>query len=224
PKIIISVCQPERENIMKERIIVVGNVMVGHKFIEDLLTGEKAEHYQVMTFAEEPRLAYDRVKLSYYFAGSTVEDLMLTSETQYQSRGVGYLLNDKVVSMGTAANQITTASGRMESYDKFVLATGSYPFVPPVPGRDQPHCLVFRTIEDLEAITQSAKQSKVGVVVGGGLLGLEAANALKNLGLETHVVEFAPRLMAVQLDEGGGQVLRSKIEKLGVKVHTEKNT
>lgn len=209
---------------MKERIIVVGNGMVGHKFIEDLLTGEKAEHYQVMTFAEEPRLAYDRVKLSYYFAGSTVEDLMLTSETQYQSLGVDYLLNDKVVSIDTAANQITTASGRVESYDKLVLATGSYPFVPPVPGRDQPHCLVYRTIEDLEAITQSAAQSKVGVVVGGGLLGLEAANALKNLGLQTHVVEFAPRLMAVQLDEGGGELLRRKIEALGVQVHSEKNT
>lgn len=209
---------------MKQRIIVVGNGMVGHKFIDGLLNSDAAADYEIVTFSEEPRLAYDRVKLSYYFAGSTVQDLMLTSETEYQARGVRYTLNDKVVSIDTASNQVTTASGRTESYDKLVLATGSYPFVPPVPGKDQPHCLVYRTIEDLEAITASASVSKVGVVVGGGLLGLEAANALKNLGLQTHVVEFAPRLMAVQLDEGGGQLLRRKIEALGVNVHTEKNT
>lgn len=209
---------------MKQRIIVVGNGMVGHKFIDGLLNSDAAADYEIVTFSEEPRLAYDRVKLSYYFAGSTVQDLMLTSETEYQARGVHYTLNDKVVSIDTASNQVTTASGRTESYDKLVLATGSYPFVPPVPGKDQPHCLVYRTIEDLEAITASASVSKVGVVVGGGLLGLEAANALKNLGLQTHVVEFAPRLMAVQLDEGGGQLLRRKIEALGVSVHTEKNT
>lgn len=209
---------------MKQRIIVVGNGMVGHKFIDGLLNSDAAADYEIVTFSEEPRLAYDRVKLSYYFAGSTVQDLMLTSETEYQARGVHYTLNDKVVSIDTASNQVTTASGRTESYDKLVLATGSYPFVPPVPGKDQPHCLVYRTIEDLEAITASASVSKVGVVVGGGLLGLEAANALKNLGLQTHVVEFAPRLMAVQLDEGGGQLLRRKIEALGVNVHTEKNT
>lgn len=209
---------------MKQRIIVVGNGMVGHKFIDGLLNSDNAADFEIVTFSEEPRLAYDRVKLSYYFAGSTVEDLMLTSETEYKARGVHYTLSDKVVAIDSANNTVTTASGRVEAYDKLVLATGSYPFVPPLPGKDQPHCLVYRTIEDLEAITASAAQSKVGVVVGGGLLGLEAANALKNLGLKTHVVEFAPRLMAVQLDEGGGQLLRRKIEALDVTVHTEKNT
>lgn len=208
----------------KQKIVVVGNGMVGHKFIDTLLASSNADQYQIVTIAEEPRLAYDRVQLSAYFSGSTAEDLMLTSETYYQEKGVSYKLNEKVVELKPEENCVVTASGHKETYDQLVLATGSYPFVPPVPGREQPHCLVYRTIEDLEAITASAKQSKVGVVVGGGLLGLEAANALKNLGLETHVVEFAPRLMAVQLDEGGGQVLRSKIEKLGVKVHTEKNT
>jgi nitrite reductase (NADH) large subunit len=133
-------------------------------------------------------------------------------------------LNEKVVEVNPDNNTVTTTSGRTEAYDKLVLATGSYPFVPPIPGKDQPHCLVYRTIEDLEAITDSARESKIGVVVGGGLLGLEAANALKHLGLETHVVEFAPRLMAVQLDEGGGELLRRKIEALGVQVHTGKNT
>jgi nitrite reductase [NAD(P)H], large subunit len=208
----------------KTKILVVGNGMVGHKFIENLLNSPKAEQFDIVTFAEEPRLAYDRVQLSAYFSGSTAADLMLTSEDYYRSNGVNYVLNEQVVDIQPENNCVITASGRKETYDKLVLATGSYPFVPPLPGKDQPHCLVYRTIEDLEAITASAAVSKVGVVVGGGLLGLEAANALKNLGLDTHVVEFAPRLMAVQLDEGGGQVLRKKIEKLDVKVHTEKNT
>ncbi|WP_317932607.1 nitrite reductase large subunit NirB [Halioxenophilus sp. WMMB6] len=207
----------------KQRVLVVGNGMVGHKFIDCLLDAGNGD-YEIVTFSEEPRLAYDRVRLSAYFSGASVDDLMLTSEGYYQEQGVNYLLNEKVVEIDRLAQQVVTSSGREEYFDKLVLATGSYPFVPPIPGGDQPHCLVYRTIEDLEAITASAKESKVGVVVGGGLLGLEAANALKSLGLEAHVVEFAPRLMAVQLDEGGGALLRSKIEALGVGVHTEKAT
>lgn len=208
----------------KHKILVVGNGMVGHKFIDNIIGHPQADAYEVITFAEEPRLAYDRVQLSKYFSGSTAEDLMLTSEVYYQNNGIKYVLSDKVTSIDAANNSVTTISGRCESYDTLVLATGSYPFVPPLPGKDQPHCLVYRTIEDLEAITASAQVSKVGVVVGGGLLGLEAAKALQDLGLETHVVEFAPRLMAVQLDEAGGGLLRRKIEALNVKVHTEKNT
>ncbi|MDN3639093.1 nitrite reductase large subunit NirB [Simiduia curdlanivorans] len=208
----------------KQRIVVVGNGMVGHKFIDNVVTSDHANNYQVITFSEEPRLAYDRVQLSKYFSGSSAEDLALTTESYYQDKGVNYVLSDKVVDLDFDNKEVITASGRREAYDQLVLATGSFPFVPPIPGNDQPHCLVYRTIEDLEAITASAQQSKVGVVVGGGLLGLEAANALKQAGLETHVVEFAPRLMAVQLDEGGGKLLRNKIEGLGVRVHTQKAT
>jgi len=208
----------------KQKIVVVGNGMVGHKLIDNLIKHEQSDQYEVITFSEEPRLAYDRVQLSSYFAGASAEDLMMTSESYYEENGVKYVLNDKVVELLTTENKVVTASGREEAYDKLVLATGSFPFVPPIPGKDQPHCLVYRTIEDLEAITDSAKHSKVGVVVGGGLLGLEAANALQNLGLEVHVVEFAPRLMAVQLDEGGGELLRKKISALGVQIHTGKNT
>ncbi len=208
----------------KQRIIIVGNGMVGHKFIDNLLQAGGAEQFEILAFSEEPRLAYDRVQLSSYFSGATAEDLALTDENYYRTHGIHYVLNDKVVALTTAENYVVSASGRKEHYDKLVLATGSYPFVPPISGNDQEHCLVYRTIEDLEAINYSAAQSKVGVVVGGGLLGLEAANALKSAGLETHVVEFAPRLMAVQLDEGGGALLRRKVEALGVQVHTEKAT
>lgn len=209
---------------MKKRIVVVGNGMVGHKFLDNFANHADASQYQLVTFSEEPRLAYDRVQLSKYFTGSTAEDLALTTADYYDEKSIQYILKDKVVGLDFENKEIITASGRREAYDKLVLATGSFPFVPPIPGNNGEHCLVYRTIEDLEKITASAQQSKVGVVVGGGLLGLEAAAALKAAGLETHVVEFAPRLMAVQLDEGGGRLLRRKIEELGVRVHTQKAT
>ena len=208
----------------KKRIIVVGNGMVGHNFLATMAESDHASEFELITFSEEPRLAYDRVQLSKYFSGATAADLALTTESEYDDSGITYLKNEKVVEIDADNKTVTTSTGRIEGYDKLVLATGSYPFVPPIPGKDQDHCLVYRTIEDLEAISASAEVSKTGVVVGGGLLGLEAANALKEAGLDTHVVEFAPRLMAVQLDEGGGNLLRHKIESLGVSVHTEKNT
>jgi nitrite reductase (NADH) large subunit len=211
-----------------ERIIVVGNGMVGHHFIDQLIQQDKLGQVQVTTFSEESRLAYDRVQLSSYFSGKTADDLMMTSPEYYDEHGVQYFVNDKVVEVLPEEKIVVTSSGRRESYDKLVLATGSYPFVPPIPRPDdqaaQENILVYRTIEDLEAMTKSGENSKVGVVVGGGLLGLEAAKALKDLGMETHVVEFAPRLMAVQVCDGGGAILRTKIEELGVQVHTEKNT
>ena len=129
-----------------------------------------------------------------------------------------------MVAVDRAAKTVTVGGGEVLAYDKLVFATGSYPFVPPLPGKDRKDCFVYRTIEDLEAMLECGQRSKTGVVIGGGLLGLECAKALRDLGLETHVVEFAPRLMAVQVDDGGARVLRKKIEDLGVTVHTQKNT
>ncbi|GBL03529.1 nitrite reductase large subunit NirB [Glaciecola sp. KUL10] len=203
-------------------IVVVGNGMVGHHFVEQLKA--QSPEAKITVLCGEPRLAYDRVHLSEYFTGKSAEELSLTSERAYQDLNVDYVLNAWVDNIDKAAKSVSIKQGATYHYDKLILATGSYPFVPPIPGHDQPHCLVYRTIEDLEQIEASAKQSKVGVVVGGGLLGLEAANALKQAGLETHVVEFAPQLMAVQVDAGGGKVLKDKIEALGVKVHTSKAT
>ena len=208
----------------KQKVVVVGNGMVGHQFIEYLLAIDNADDYEITTFSEEPRLAYDRVHLSTYFSGSTAADLALTEEENYRSKGVNFILDDKVVDINKLEKCIVTQSGRVKPYDTLVFATGSYPFVPPIPGNDQEHCHVYRTIEDLEKIKVSGTQSKVGVVLGGGLLGLEAANAIKGMGLETHVVEFAPKLMPVQLDDGGSKLLRDKIERLGVNVHTQKST
>ncbi len=208
----------------KQKLIVIGNGMVGHKFLESLVDLNQADQYDIQVLCEEPRPAYDRVYLSSYFSGKTAEDLSLVSDGFFEQNKIDLSLNCKAASIDRANKTVSTESGEIISYDKLVLATGSYPFVPPVPGHERKNCLVYRTIEDLEAITESAKHSKVGVVVGGGLLGLEAAKALKDLGLETHVVEFAPRLMAVQVDDAGGQLLKNKIQSLGVKVHTSKNT
>lgn len=208
----------------KQNLVVVGNGMVGHQFLQSLADSGQLDQFNVTVFCEEPRLAYDRVYLSSYFTGATAEDLAMGHIDVYQNWGLNVLIGEAVTSIDRDTQQVHTNKGTTLVYDKLVLATGSYPFVPPVPGHNREHCLVYRTIEDLEAIKASASGAKVGVVVGGGLLGLEAAKAVKDLGLETHVVEFAPRLMAVQLDEGGGNLLRKKIEDLGVQVHTGKNT
>lgn len=109
------------------------------------------------------------------------------------------------MAIDTAAQTVTTHHGDVISYDKLVLATGSYAFVPPIPGNDRENCFVYRTIEDPDAIRAASLKAKTGVVIGGGLLGLEAAKALRDLDLETHVVEFAPRLMAVQIDDLGAR-------------------
>lgn len=209
-------------SVDKCKIVVVGNGMVGHHFVEQLAKQEYDAEITVL--CAEPRLAYDRVHLSEYFSGKTAEQLALTTPEYYHSLNIHFITNAKVVEIDKMFKSVKIASGESFDYDKLVLATGSYPFVPPIPGNNQPHCLVYRTIEDLEAIAASSAVSKVGVVVGGGLLGLEAANALKEAGLETHVVEFAPQLMAVQVDAGGGRLLKDKIEQLGVKVHTQKAT
>jgi nitrite reductase (NADH) large subunit len=206
------------------KIVIVGHGMVGHKLVEELVAkGQPSD--QIIILGEEPRAAYDRVHLSAYFSGTTADELSLVADGFFETHAHAVLnLNAKVSSIDRAARTVTLAGGECISYDKLVLATGSFPFVPPIPGSDRPACLVYRTIEDLESITLHGRQSKVGVVVGGGLLGLEAARALKDLGLATHVVEFAPRLMAVQIDDGGARVLRRKIEALGVTVHLNKST
>lgn len=210
------------ENPAKPRLLVIGNGMVGQRLLE-LLSAESPDRYEIDVLCEEPRPAYDRVQLTSFFSGKSAEDLSLASPEFFVQHGITLHLNDRALNIDRLSKRVTSAMGREFAYDKLVLATGSYPFVPPLPGRDRPQCFVYRTIEDLEAIRASAARSSTGVVIGGGLLGLEAAKALKDLGLETHVVEYAPRLMAVQLDDGGGRVLRNKIESLGVRVHTGKS-
>ncbi|MEO1867824.1 MAG: nitrite reductase large subunit NirB [Methylococcales bacterium] len=209
---------------VKKTLVVIGNGMVGQNFLETWVASSAYADYQVVTFCEEPRVAYDRVHLSEYFSGKSADDLSLVESGFFEKNNITLHLGDRAVRIDRDNKWVLSQKGERIAYDKVVIASGSYPFVPPMPGHDRDGCLVYRTIEDLEAITSAAKKAKTGVVVGGGLLGLEAAKALTDLGLETHVVEFAPRLMAVQLDEGGAAMLRSKIEALGVMIHTSKNT
>ncbi len=208
----------------KQRLVVIGNGMVGHRFLECMVERGDKEDFEIVTFCEEPQIAYDRVHLSDYFSGKTADELCMVSAGYYEDHGLTVYVGDKAEDIDRNTRMVVSKQGRRLEYDKLVLATGSYPFVPPIPGCDREGCFVYRTIEDLEAISAAGKTARVGVVIGGGLLGLEAANALKHMGLETHVVEFAPRLMAVQTDEGGGAMLRRKIEALDVNVHTGKNT
>ncbi|MEV0599647.1 nitrite reductase large subunit NirB [Streptomyces sp. NPDC050315] len=202
-------------------IVLIGHGMVGQRFLEALadrgLTGDAA---RVVVLCEEPRPAYDRVQLTSYFSGRTPEDLSLVETGFMEKHGIELRLGDPAETVDRATRTVTARSGFTVQYDQLVLATGSYPFVPPVPGKDSAGCFVYRTIEDLLEIEEYAKNVTSGSVVGGGLLGLEAAGALKGLGLDTHVVEFAPRLMPVQVDEGGGEALRRTIEDMGVTVHT----
>src|SRR5713226_4479360 len=206
----------------KQRVVVIGNGMVGQRFLEQLVA--RGQDFEITTFCEEPRPAYDRVQLTSFFSGKTAADLSLVSKGFFEESKMTLRLNDSVLAIDAERKIVRSARYREVPYDKLVLATGSYPFVPPVSGKNRRDCFVYRTIEDLEVITATAARAKVGVVIGGGLLGLEAAKALQDLGLETHIVEFAPRLMSMQLDDSAGRLLRRKIEALGAKVHLQKNT
>ncbi|MFJ4849268.1 MULTISPECIES: nitrite reductase large subunit NirB [unclassified Streptomyces] len=203
-----------------KELVLIGHGMVGQRFLEAFVEQPRAGDWRITVLAEESRPAYDRVHLTSWFSGTSAEELSLVPAGFLSRYGIDLRPADPVTAIDRAARTVTTASGRLHPYDALVLATGSRPFVPPVPGHDASGCHVYRTIEDLEGIRAGAARARTGVVVGGGLLGLEAAGALVSLGLETQVVEFAPRLMAVQVDEGGGHLLRRKIEELGVTVHT----
>ncbi|MGR6916093.1 nitrite reductase large subunit NirB [[Actinomadura] parvosata] len=192
------------------RIVVVGYGPTAHRLVETL--AGKGFGGTVTVIGEEPRPAYDRVHLTSYLSGTSAEDL-----TYEVPAGITTRLNTRVTGIDREARQVTLADGGVEPYDVLVLATGSAPFVPPVPGAE--HAYVYRTIEDLDAIRTAAKDAVEGVVVGGGLLGLEAADALRALGLKAHIVEMSPWLMPRQVDEGGGSVLKSHIEGLGLSVH-----
>jgi len=206
------------------KLVIVGNGMVGQRFLEQLVSRMNGTSPEVTVFCDERRTAYDRVQLTSFFSGKSAADLSLVPAGFFDQHGIALRLGDKAIAIDRTRKLVRSARGHELPYDKLVLATGSYPFVPSLPGAEWPDCFVYRAIEDLEAIRTAAGRARVGAVIGGGLLGLEAAKALHDLGLETHVVEFAPRLMAVQLDDSGGRLLRRKIEALGVSVHVSRQT
>jgi nitrite reductase (NADH) large subunit len=211
------------EGPKKPTVVVIGNGMVGQRFC-DLMTEGDAPLARVITFSEEPVPAYDRVHLSEYFAGKDAAALCLAGTDWYSERGIELFLGERAERIDRERRVVVSSKGREIPYDKIVLATGSSAFVPPIAGASRPGVFVYRTLDDLDAIRAYAKRAKSAVVIGGGLLGLEAAKAAMDLGLTTHVVEFASRLMPRQLDEAGARLLMDKIKALGIQVHLNKVT
>ncbi|GAB2761466.1 nitrite reductase large subunit NirB [Nocardioides salsibiostraticola] len=210
----------ERDAVNTRRtLVVIGHGMVGHRFVQAAIERGLPELYDVVVIGEEPQAAYDRVALTSFFEVGA-DELSLLPGGVYDDPRVRLVLDTEATAIDRDAHTVQLADGEVLVYDELVLATGAAPFIPPIPGRDLPGCFVYRTIADLEAIREAAVGARVGAVIGGGLLGLEAANALVQLGLDTHVVEMAPRLMPVQVDDVGGATLTRHIEGLGLKVHT----
>lgn len=204
------------------KIVVIGNGMVGYKFCEKLR--KASSDFQLTVFGEEPWPAYDRVHLSSYFSGASADDLMLAPVNWYAQNNIDLRTNELVIKIDRVQQKVMSHTGTEVFYDKLILATGSAPFVPNIPGVDKKGVFVYRTLEDLEAITAQGKKVKSAAVMGGGLLGLEAAKAVMDMGLKTHVVEFSSRLMPRQLDEAGAAMLKSKLEALNISIHLNKCT
>jgi nitrite reductase (NADH) large subunit len=210
-------------------VIVVGNGMVGYKFCEKFISKSGQENYQITVFGEEPRRAYDRVHLSEYFAGKSTDDLSMSTSNWYEDNNIILNTSELITDINREQKTIHTHLEKTHEYDYLVLATGSAAFVPPIDGVEKEGVFVYRTIEDLDAIMAYAKKIKQNgateaAVLGGGLLGLEAAKAVRDLGLNPHVVEFAPRLMPRQLDQCASNMLQSKIEELNIGIHLNKAT
>jgi nitrite reductase (NADH) large subunit len=207
-----------------QSVVVVGHGMVGHRFIEALRDRDHNGRWHITVLCEEPTPAYDRVGLSSYVDSWDRTALALPGNDYAGDDLVELRVGERATAIDRQTRTVTTSTGERVGYDALVLATGSYPFVPPIPGNDLDRCFVYRTLDDLDAIRAAAQPCATAVVVGGGLLGLEAANALRLLGMTPHVVEFAPRLMPLQVDEGGGAVLANLVTELGLTVHAGMST
>jgi len=203
-----------------KRVVVVGNGMVGYRFCERLRRKTGPDEVAITVFGEEPRPAYDRVHLSSYFEEGSAEKLLLAPRSWYEDNRILLHTSEKVVEIDRAKKVVRTDQGREEAYDDLVIATGSFPFVPEIPGIDREGVFVYRTLEDLDAIREYGARCRTAAVLGGGLLGLEAAKALLDMEIEAKVVEFMPRLMPRQLDDRSAGLLRFKLESLGLEVIT----
>ena len=207
------------------KLVIIGNGMVGYKFCEKLIAKSHPGKFQVTIFGEETRPAYDRVHLSEYFSGKSADDLVMAPASWYAENNITLHLGDPIQHIDRVNKKVRSFHGIETSFDALILATGSSAFVPSIPGVEKEGVFIYRTIEDLEMMAAYAKKAKTGAVIGGGLLGLEAAKALIDLGItDTHVIEFAPRLMPRQIDDAGSAILKNKLQSLGLRIHTNKNT
>jgi nitrite reductase (NADH) large subunit len=203
----------------RDTVIVVGAGMIGHRFCTRLRELDRAGRYKIVWFGEESHAPYDRVNLAKYYEHGDANALALAEAGAYAEQQIDLRLPERVVSIDLAKAELQTEAGEIHAYQQLVLATGSAPFIPPLPGIEQPGVFAYRTIADLEAIKAYAEGKKSAIVIGGGLLGLEAARAVQALGLHVHIVELASRLMPRQLDELGAKLVLRSIAALGVEVH-----
>ncbi|MEM9586147.1 MAG: FAD-dependent oxidoreductase [Planctomycetota bacterium] len=213
-------------SVSTERLVIVGGGMAGFGLCDRLVRSSAIDRYQVTIIGDEPRPAYDRVNLSKLFADRSIEDLTLATADWYRDHGIKLCTGRRITQINRAERTVIDQEGHSYAYDRLVLATGSYAWVPPIAGADSPNVYVYRTFQDLQQIQAMVAESgaKVGAVIGGGLLGLEAAKILMDLGLKAHVIERAPGLMPRQLDADGAHLLKDHVESLGLHVHLVRRT
>ncbi|HMP55197.1 MAG TPA: nitrite reductase large subunit NirB [Novosphingobium sp.] len=207
-----------------ERLVVIGNGMAGCRAVEEILARDPAR-FAVTIFGAEPRVNYNRIMLSPVLAGEkTFDDIVINGPDWYADNGIALVSGDPVTAIDRAARTVTTRSGRVEPYDRLLIATGSDPFIIPVPGHDLPGVVTFRDLDDVDRMLAAADKGGSAVVIGGGLLGLEAAHGLSLRGMAVTVVHLMPTLMERQLDEAAGYLLRSELERRGQTIVTGGDT
>jgi nitrite reductase (NADH) large subunit len=215
--------QPLRKT-SRRKLVVVGNGMAGMKVVEELL-GIAGQPYEVTVFGAEPVPNYNRILLSPMLAGEKrFDDIVLNPVEWYRDNGVTLHLGDPIVAIDRIRRRVRSQNGIEADYDRLLLATGSNPIVLPVPGKDLPGVVTFRDLQDVTTMLEAARMHKQAVVIGGGLLGLEAANALLKQGMQVTVVHLLETLMERQLDPVAAQLLKQSLEKRGLQFHMPAKT
>ncbi len=207
-----------------ERLVVIGNGMAGCRAVEEILARDPGR-YAITIFGAEPRVNYNRIMLSPVLAGEkSFEDIVINAPGWYADNGITLISGDPVISIDRATQTVVAKSGRVEPYDRLLIATGSDPFIIPVPGAHLKGVVTFRDLDDVERMLAAAGKGGSAVVIGGGLLGLEAAHGLSLRGMAVTVVHLMPTLMERQLDEAAGYLLKSELERRGQTIVTGGDT
>ena len=208
----------------RQSLVVIGNGMAGMRTVEELLA-LAPEHYDITVFGAEPHGNYNRILLSPLLAGEkSISDIMLHTRDWYAAQGITLHTGDPIVHIDRKRRLVRAQSGREVWYDRLLLATGSTPFILPVPGHELRGVIGFRDIQDVDAMLAAAQSGRHAVVIGGGLLGLEAANGLQRRGMDVTVVHVTDSLMNMQLDKPASLMLKQALEKKGLRFMLEANT
>ncbi len=208
----------------RRKLVVIGNGMAGMRTIEELLARAPVA-FDITVFGDEPHPNYNRIMLSSVLAGEkTIDDIVINPRSWYDENGITLHTGDPVLAIDTQARSVTSASGLVVPYDTLLLATGSRPFMPPLPGIDLDGVVAFRDIADVDAMLDAANTHRHAVVIGGGLLGLEAAWGLKRRGMDVTVIHLMSTLMERQLDQEAGRMLENALTDRGLRVVTDAQT